>query len=134
MCAWLLLNINRFIRELSAQRERERETEFDLDLDTSFLRKLLPSSSLIRKDCRWGLARENSVLLNPPNQLSCGLNGLTPQKKYRARDLVIHGPAHRGANSEVIPTAKDDQDDHFSLTTPEIRGGLLRRLGVRSFC
>jgi len=35
----------------------------------------------------------------------------------RAQDLIIHGPAHRGANSATIPTDEDDQDGHFFLTT-----------------
>ena len=33
----------------------------------------------------------------------------------RARDLVTHGPAHRGANSAAIPTDEDDQDGHLLL-------------------
>jgi len=28
----------------------------------------------------------------------------------RARVLIIHGPAHRGANGAAIPTDEDDQD------------------------
>ena len=31
----------------------------------------------------------------------------------RARDLITHGPAHRGANGAAMPTDKDDQDGHF---------------------
>ena len=31
----------------------------------------------------------------------------------RARDLVIHGPAHRGANGEAMPTDEGDQDGDF---------------------
>ena len=31
----------------------------------------------------------------------------------RARDLIIHDPAHRGANGVAIPTDEDDQDGHF---------------------
>ena len=38
----------------------------------------------------------------------------------RARDLIIHGPAHRGADGAAMPT--DDQDDHFFFNHPE-RGG-----------
>ena len=41
----------------------------------------------------------------------------------RTRDLIIHGPAHRGANG-TIPTDEDDQDDHFLFNHPE-RGGNL---------
>ena len=37
---------------------------------------------------------------------------------YRARDLITHGPAHRGANGAAMPTDEDDQDGHFFLTTP----------------
>ena len=51
----------------------------------------------------------------------------------RARGLVIHGPAHRGANGAAMPTDEDDQDGHFFYNHPE-RGGLLRRLGARSPC
>ena len=50
----------------------------------------------------------------------------------RARDLIIHGSAHRGANGAGLPTDEGGQDGHFSLTTP--RGGLLRCLGARSHC
>ena len=31
----------------------------------------------------------------------------------RARDLIIHGPAHRGANGAAMPTDENDQDRHF---------------------
>ena len=31
----------------------------------------------------------------------------------RARDLIIHGPAHSSANGAAVPTAEDDQDGHF---------------------
>ena len=37
----------------------------------------------------------------------------------RARDLVIHDPAHRGANGVAIPTDEDDQDGHFFYNHPE---------------
>ena len=33
----------------------------------------------------------------------------------RARDIIIHGPAHRGANGAAKPTDEDDQDGHFFL-------------------
>ena len=39
----------------------------------------------------------------------------------RARDFIIHGSAHRGASGVAMPTDEDDQDGHFSTTTP--RGG-----------
>jgi len=39
--------------------------------------------------------------------------------------LIIHGPAHRGANGAAMPTDEDDQDGHFFFNHPE-RGGLLR--------
>ena len=51
----------------------------------------------------------------------------------RARDLIIHGPAHRGGNGAAMPTDEDDQDGHFFLNHPE-RGGLHRCLGARSHC
>ena len=48
---------------------------------------------------------------------------LTPQKFLnRARDLIIHGPAHRGANGAAMPTDEGDQDGHFFSDHPE-RGG-----------
>jgi len=31
----------------------------------------------------------------------------------RARDLIIHGSAHCGANGVAMPTDEDDQDGHF---------------------
>jgi len=40
----------------------------------------------------------------------------------RARDLVIHGPAHRGANGAAMPTEEDNLDGHFFFNHPE-RGG-----------
>ena len=40
----------------------------------------------------------------------------------RARDLVIHSPAHRGANGAAMPTDEDDQDGHLFFNHPE-RGG-----------
>ena len=40
----------------------------------------------------------------------------------RARDLIIHGPAHRGANGAAMPTDEGDQDGHFFFNHPE-RGG-----------
>ena len=39
-----------------------------------------------------------------------------------ARDLIIHGPAHRGANGAAMPTDEDDQDGHFFFNHPE-KGG-----------
>ena len=40
----------------------------------------------------------------------------------RARDLIIHDPAHRGANGAAMPTDEDDQDGHFFFNHPE-KGG-----------
>ena len=51
----------------------------------------------------------------------------------RARELIIHGPAHRGANCATIPTDEDDHDGNFFFNHLE-RGGLLRQLGARSLC
>ena len=48
-----------------------------------------------------------------------GLARLLPD---RARNLIIHGPAHRGANGAAMPTDEDDQDGHFLFNRPE-RGG-----------
>ena len=40
----------------------------------------------------------------------------------RARDLIIHGPAHRGANGAAMPTDEGDQDGHIYFDHPERRG------------
>ena len=40
----------------------------------------------------------------------------------RARYLIIHGPAHRGANGAAMPTDEDDQGGLFFVYQPE-RGG-----------
>ena len=37
----------------------------------------------------------------------------------RTRDLIIHGPAHRGAISTAMPTDEGDQDGHFLFNHPE---------------
>ena len=37
----------------------------------------------------------------------------------RARDPIIHGPAHRGANGTAMPTDEDDRDGHFFYNHPE---------------
>jgi len=39
-----------------------------------------------------------------------------------AWDLIIHGPAHRGANGAAMPTDEDDQNGLFFFNRPE-RGG-----------
>ena len=39
----------------------------------------------------------------------------------RARDLIIHDPAHHGANGAAMPTDEDDQDSHFFLHAPHVR-------------
>ena len=36
-----------------------------------------------------------------------------------ARDLIIHDPAHRGANGTAMPTDEDDQDGRFFFNHPE---------------
>ena len=43
----------------------------------------------------------------------------------RAWDLIIHGPAHRGANGAAMPTDEDDQDDHFFFKQSEGGGATL---------
>jgi len=37
----------------------------------------------------------------------------------RTRDLIIHDPAHRGANGAAMTTDEDDQDGHFFSNHPE---------------
>jgi len=54
-------------------------------------------------------------------------------KHNRARGIIIHGPAHRGANGAAMPTDEDDQDGLSFFNHPE-RGGLLRCLGARNHC
>ena len=41
----------------------------------------------------------------------------------RARDIITHGPVHRGANGAAMPTDEDDQDGHFFFNHPERGGG-----------
>ena len=36
-----------------------------------------------------------------------------------ARDIIIHGPAHCGANGATMPTDKVDQDGNFLFNHPE---------------
>ena len=50
----------------------------------------------------------------------------------RARDLIIHGPVHRGANDAAMPTDEDDQDAHFFFNHPE-RGGYLTRTNTTPY-
>ena len=45
--------------------------------------------------------------------------GLARLLLNRARDLIIHGSAHHGANGAAIPTDEDDQDGHFFFNHPE---------------
>ena len=48
--------------------------------------------------------------------------GLQKEKRPlldRARDLIIHGSAHRGANGVAMPTDEDDQDGHFFYSHSE---------------
>jgi len=44
----------------------------------------------------------------------------------RARDIINHGPVHRGANGAAMPTDEGDQDDHF-LSLPAWRNAWLLR-------
>ena len=44
-----------------------------------------------------------------------------PSHNEMWRDLIIHGPAHRGANRAAMPTDENDQDGHFFFNHP--RGG-----------
>ena len=40
-------------------------------------------------------------------------------RKFRARDLIIHGPAHRSANGAAMPTDENNQDGYFFFNHPE---------------
>ena len=94
-----------------------------------------------------GLARTNVPYYNDDAQRVKGMyrqriqkaRGHTAHRGWarlllnRARDLIIHNQAHRGANGAAIPTDEDSQDGHFFLNHPE-RGGLLHCLGTRNHC
>ena len=43
-------------------------------------------------------------------------------ESLKHEDLIIHGPAHRGANGAAMPTDEDDQDGHFFFNHPEREG------------
>ena len=43
-------------------------------------------------------------------------------KHNRARGIIIHGPAHRGANGAAMPTDEDDQDGLSFFNHPESGG------------
>ena len=43
----------------------------------------------------------------------------------RARNVITHRPAHRGADGAAMPTDEYDQDGHFFLNHPE-RDGYFR--------
>ena len=45
----------------------------------------------------------------------------------RVRGLIIHDPAHHGANGAAMPTEEGDQDGHFFFNHPE-RGDYLAAL------
>ena len=47
------------------------------------------------------------------------LGAVERANQKRARDLITHGPAHRGANGAAMPTDEDDQDGHFFYNHPE---------------
>ena len=81
----------------------------------------LGKSELIRKGgcAGWALASAAQILRS--NQ----------QNEHRARGLVIHGPAHRGADGAAMPTDEDYQELLFQ---PPREGGLPRCLGTRSHC
>ena len=59
----------------------------------------------------------------PTAHLFCVMNCASIEMKRllldRARDLIIHGSAHRGANGVAMPTDEDDQDGHFFFNHPE---------------
>jgi len=46
-----------------------------------------------------------------------------PVTSSTAPGIIIHGPAHRGANGAAMSTDEDDQDGHFFFINP--RRGLL---------
>ena len=51
----------------------------------------------------------------------------------RARDLVIHGPAHRGANGAAMPTDEGDQGSLFFFNHNE-RGGYSTAYARKPYC
>jgi len=44
-----------------------------------------------------------------------------------ARNLIIHGLAHRGANGAAVLTDEDYKYGHFFLTTPRVEASRPRR-------
>ena len=50
----------------------------------------------------------------------------------RARELIIHDPAHHGANGAAMPT--DEEIGTATTFQPPREGGLTRCLGTRSNC
>ena len=51
------------------------------------------------------------------------MGGLDPNKTKKqvvqSRDLIIHDPAHHGANGAAMSTDEDDQDGDFFFNHPE---------------
>jgi len=45
-----------------------------------------------------------------------------PRPHPGPHQLIIHSPAHRGANGAAVPSDEDEQDGHFFFNHPE-RGG-----------
>ena len=64
----------------------------------------------------------NSTCRGPNTALYCSGTvrlGKAKAKPRRARDLITHGPAHRGANGAAMPTDEDDQDGLLFFNHPE---------------
>jgi len=70
----------------------------------------------------WNSSESNGTCGRSGISLTRGGNASGSGNGRCARDLIIHGPAHRGANAAAMPTNEDDQDDHFFFNHPERRG------------
>ena len=58
----------------------------------------------------------------PPVKTGARVRHFRGCNQISARDLIIHGPAQRGANGAAMPTDENDQDGHCFFNHRE-RGG-----------
>ena len=83
---------------------------------------------IIAMNWRGSTSRTTTTMLSAPRACTGSASSRFGQTAHRgwarllldrARDLIIHGPAHRGANGAAMPTDADDQDGHFFYNHPE---------------
>ena len=70
---------------------------------------------------RWLIFFINHPIAEKPSRTK-GQSQNFAHTKADPRDLIIHGPAHRGANGAVMPTDEGDQDGQFFFNHPEMGG------------